>query len=107
MAHFIPCHMSDNASHVANLFFKEVVRIHGLLRTIVLDRDSNFWGQLLRCFVKRSLKDWEEWISHVFNTTTSYFPFELAYDFNPLSSLYLFPLLVLPNYANDEGLSKA
>ncbi|RDX95789.1 hypothetical protein CR513_21641, partial [Mucuna pruriens] len=64
-------------------------------------------GQLLRCFVKRSLKDWEEWIPYVFNTTTSYSPFELTYGFNLFSSFDLFPLLVMPNCANDEGLSKA
>ncbi|RDX73842.1 hypothetical protein CR513_46489, partial [Mucuna pruriens] len=121
MAHFIPCHKSDNASHVANLFFRDVVQLHGLLRTIMSDRGTKFlrrfwrslWSRLRKkllfsttCHSQTNGQTKENWIPHieftyirVFNSTTSYSLFELVCSFNPflhlIYFLYLLCLIVL------------
>jgi hypothetical protein len=42
MTYFIPCQKSDNASHIADLFFSKIVYLHGVLNTIVSDMDAKF-----------------------------------------------------------------
>ena len=44
MSHFLPYKTTHYASHIANLFFKEVVRIHWLLMSIVANKDFKFMG---------------------------------------------------------------
>ena len=49
MAHFIPCHKSDDVVNVADLFFEEIICLHGVPNTIVLDCDTKFLSQFWRC----------------------------------------------------------
>ncbi|PHJ18032.1 gag-pol, partial [Cystoisospora suis] len=42
MAHFIPAKINITAEELAQLLIREVVRLHGVPRAIVSDRDPKF-----------------------------------------------------------------
>ncbi|KAH9716908.1 Endonuclease [Citrus sinensis] len=77
MAHFISYHKTDDATNIANLFFKEIVRLHGVPRSMVSNRDA-----------------------------TKFSPFEIVYGFNPLTPLDLLPLPI-DERASMDGKKKA
>jgi transposase InsO family protein len=52
--HFVPVKTTHTIANIAEIFMKEIARLHGIPRTIVSDRDtkfnSNFWRGLLKGF---------------------------------------------------------
>ncbi|RDX98091.1 hypothetical protein CR513_19038, partial [Mucuna pruriens] len=106
MTHFIPYHNSDNAYHVANLFFREVPLLEDplgklgtkLMFSITCHPQTDDQTEV----VNRTLSQ----LLRVVNEITSHSPFELLYGCNPLSSSDLIPLLVLSK-VDPKDLSKA
>ena len=51
MAHFVPCKKKISTRQIANLFVKDVVRLHGWPEAVISDRDprfdADFWRALL------------------------------------------------------------
>ncbi|GKE19491.1 RNA-directed DNA polymerase [Tanacetum coccineum] len=96
MAHFIPCNKTFDASKGACLFLQEIVRLHGVPKTITSDRDVKFVGHF---WLGENPRQWDLVLPQAefaYNRsqsrTTGKTPFEVVNGVNPITPLDLTPL---------------
>ncbi|RDY08176.1 hypothetical protein CR513_07625, partial [Mucuna pruriens] len=126
MAYLIPFHKSDDAFHVANLFFREVVRLHGLPKSIVFNKDSKFlshfwkilWDRLdtdrYQTNVLHNMPPLYGWLNQggkqdvIKNGQRNYIPLTLQDGIWMQPSVpFGLDITIVPCKANPKGLSKA
>ena len=53
-AHFVPVKSTHKAANIAEIYMREIARLHGIPKSIISDRDSkftsNFWKGLFKEF---------------------------------------------------------
>ncbi|GKA63899.1 putative reverse transcriptase domain-containing protein [Tanacetum coccineum] len=100
MAHFVPCSKMFDASQVARLYFAEIVKLHGVPKTLTSDRDVKFsLGNLLGILIGDNAKQWDLILPQAefaynrsVNRTTGKSPFEVVYGRNPITPIDLVPV---------------
>jgi hypothetical protein len=57
VSHFIPVKSTHKASNIVEIYMREIIKLHGVPKTIVSDRDSkftsNFWKGIFKEFGKK------------------------------------------------------
>ncbi|GKE41704.1 RNA-directed DNA polymerase [Tanacetum coccineum] len=103
MAYFVPCSKTFDASQVARLYFAEIVKLHGVPKTLTSDRDVKFVSHFCRTLWTRlgsklqdNAKQWDLILSQaefaynrLVNRTTGKSPFEDLYGRNLITPLDL------------------
>ena len=51
-AHFIPVKTTYKAANIANIFMKQIFRLHGILKVVIFDRDPKFMGNFWKSLFK-------------------------------------------------------
>ncbi|GJX12271.1 RNA-directed DNA polymerase [Tanacetum coccineum] len=106
MAHFVPCSKTFDASQVARLYFAEIMKLHGIPKTLTSDRDVKFMSHFRRTLWTRLGSKLQFSSSHhpqtdgqtevvnqsLGNLLRSKSPFEVVYGRNLITHLDLVPV---------------
>nr|GEU28731.1 hypothetical protein [Tanacetum cinerariifolium] len=104
-----------DASQVARLYFAEIVKLHGVPKTLTFDRDVKFTEvvnrsleNLLRSLIVDNAKKWDLILRQVefaynrsVNRTTGKSPFEVVYERNPITPLDLVPVPEVGRFSKE------